>query len=239
MQIRLKAARQSLQRFASVQTKAIMDDIDSTISEISRSSLDCMEKVAATAASDLDSMPIDIRRSLASFNNFTGGNLVNAFANAQTETLYALDALTKEPIVARVTYIDEDDQQQIVYITRTKTPSTTTPFKVASYRSPIGKLASARPGDTINLRLGSRDVEVHITSSTKLAPVKQDRALWILFTPSSMSKVWASTRSAACDSSRRFASRRHRSICPTRGRRNAQRRTKATRRAFATRSELI
>ena len=158
-----------------------MDDIDSTISEIGRGSLACMEKVAATAACDLGSMPIDIRQSLASFNNLTGTDLVNEFANTQTETLYALDALMKEPIIARVTYIDEDyedDREQVVYITRTKTPSTTAPFKVASYRSPIGKLASAEPGDIVYLRLGSRDAEVHITSSTKLAPIRTDQTPW-------------------------------------------------------------
>ncbi len=60
--------------------------------------------------------------------------------------------LRNEPLVARITIIDEDDTQEIYYVNRFLPISDT----CISYKSPIGKIASRTVGDEVKLRISGQ-----------------------------------------------------------------------------------
>lgn len=65
-------------------------------------------------------------------------------------------AQMREPFLARVTVEDEDGQRKAFYLTRGTAPTMCDPQsgKLASYRSPVGRLGEVAIGSTVNLSAG-------------------------------------------------------------------------------------
>ncbi|HGS4547271.1 TPA: ATP-binding domain-containing protein [Vibrio cholerae] len=112
------------------------------------------------------------------------GNTANAFANINTLTsssavqnLGQIDAanresyrvLTTEPAIARVVVLDDTNKKRIYYICRT-TPVTGVQ-NLASYRAPIGRLASLAIGNEFTLPNGT---VLEVIERSLLHPVQQN-----------------------------------------------------------------
>lgn len=84
---------------------------------------------------------------------------------------YCLSELCSVPAIARLTVLDDSDQLKTIYITR-GTPHGPTPRgeMVASYRSPIGRLAALVVGQDHDLTIGGRDRSFSILSRADLTP---------------------------------------------------------------------
>jgi len=72
-----------------------------------------------------------------------------------------------------LTYVDEDGKEDTIFITRGAAPPPLGGLKVASYRSPIGKIAAQPAGEEIPLPVGGREQWVTVKSSTKLDPLRE------------------------------------------------------------------
>ncbi len=83
-----------------------------------------------------------------------------------------------EPAIARLTVIDEADRLQTIYITRTTPPGPAPAgILVASYRSPIGQLASVDVGDDRDVIVRGEPRSFEIVSRANLKPI-HDGGLW-------------------------------------------------------------
>ena len=77
----------------------------------------------------------------------------------------------RQPVIARVEYIDEDGRAGTLFITRT-TPPLVPGFRIASYRSPVGSIAAQSVGEDFSIRIGGAEQDVEIASTARLRPTK-------------------------------------------------------------------
>ena len=143
---------------------------DAEIEKISRNAIDCIEKIAGKAEEELR----DHRRAGATtlatvhtLNHYAPVNTVGAISDAER---HALERLRAQPVIARVEYTDDSGKTEIVFVTR-GTPIVVPGYKIASYNSPVGKIAAIPAGDFY----GPDDAVVE--SSAKLFPTK-DKDGW-------------------------------------------------------------
>lgn len=135
------------------------------IEQVARDALDQFDKVSAAARNALRSAPALGIDALASVNTLTSGAAVQRLGQINRENLESYQILTQEPAIARIAVVDEDGQQRVYYICRT-TPITSVP-NLASYRAPVGRLASLPVGSEFALPNG--DV-VEVVERAQLQP---------------------------------------------------------------------
>ena len=81
--------------------------------------------------------------------------------------------LIGQPVIALVEFVDDDGKAETVFITRT-TPPPGTGYNIASYRSPLGSIASRAVGEDLSVRLGGTEREVEIINTARLKPAKTE-----------------------------------------------------------------
>lgn len=140
--------------------------------------LNTFDLISARAIQELnkkDPNPSDV---FANQQAFTGGNAGSRLLEIQQDRHRALQALANEPSVCRIVVLTEDDQQKVYYICRTTT--ITIPgydAALASYRSPIGRIASFPVGEDITLPIGGINQTFEIIEKINLRPEKID-SVW-------------------------------------------------------------
>jgi DNA polymerase III delta prime subunit len=155
-----------------------MTDRDSELEQISRKSLDCIRSVASQADQALQDRRAAGAGTLTTINTFTDGQAIDAI-NAITDTMRgALADLAREPIIARVTYEDEDGHRSEIFITRGSPPPNIKGVRLASYRSPVGRIAALRPGDEAELRTSGEEQYVVVHATAKLHPIRENDNSW-------------------------------------------------------------
>lgn len=87
----------------------------------------------------------------ANVNTLTSGAAIKTLTDARRATQESYQILAREPAIARVVVADEDDQKSTYYICRT----TGLGGDHASYRSPVGRLASLGVGGDLTLPNGA------------------------------------------------------------------------------------
>jgi hypothetical protein len=89
---------------------------------------------------------------MASVNTFTSTHAIVNLSEI-SDAVRAADAwLLQEPAIARVVVIGPEGRQDTLYVCRASPPSgLKIDGKVASYRSPMGRLASLKPGDILEI----------------------------------------------------------------------------------------
>lgn len=112
--------------------------------------------------------------SLASVNTFTGGQAADNISRIARENRETLLALRKEPAIARLLIEDEDGQQRVVYIARRGSVSLTTGAQLASYGSPLGRLAELPLGDDRVIPMPGGSQTFILLEKTNLAPAQKD-----------------------------------------------------------------
>lgn len=143
------------------------------LDDIARDSLECIETVADGAEVALRGHRGGRPDAFASVNTWTSGEQVGNLRAISDSERAALYELIGQPVIARVEFLDEVGNTDTVYITRT-TPPAGTGYNIASYRSPLGRIASRAVGEDLSVRLGGAEREVEIVNTAKLKPAKTD-----------------------------------------------------------------
>ena len=141
------------------------------LDDIANDALECIEKVADTAETALRGDHGGKADSFASVNTFTGVQQVRNIRAIGDSEREALHELIRQPVIARVEYVDEDGKPGTIFVTRS-TPHPVSGYRIASYRSPLGSIASRAVGEDLSVRIGGAEHEVEIVNSAKLKPQK-------------------------------------------------------------------
>jgi hypothetical protein len=136
-------------------------------------SLRTFERIADTAAKQLADLRVANHNVLITNNTFTGGAAANQMLKIQQENIESFQILEREPALARVVLADENDRKYTYYICRTApTPPRGLQAKLASYRSPVGRLASLPIGADITLNVDGRRTELEVVEFARFQPKK-------------------------------------------------------------------
>ncbi|QBL40625.1 DNA helicase UvrD [Stenotrophomonas sp. ASS1] len=139
-------------------TQSLNDESRKHIEQVASETLARLESIAKTAKSKLrDERSLGFE-ALASINTMTSSSTIQRLDQISQANRESYQLLAKEPAIARVVVIDEDGEQKTYYICRT-TPVSGFP-NLASYRAPVGRLASLSIGAEFTLPNGAV-VEVH------------------------------------------------------------------------------
>ncbi|MCA1285153.1 hypothetical protein, partial [Salipiger bermudensis] len=126
---------------------------DAVIEGIAQSALDCIEAVATDAENARATHKRGDARVLTTMNTFNNLQAVKSIGDVSDTEVEALATLIKQPVIARVHFLDENDEEDVIFITRT-TPRTVPGYKIASYRTEWGKIASLACPSSNNLGPG-------------------------------------------------------------------------------------
>ena len=146
-----------------------MNNKEAAISDIARHSLNCIEKVAADAESARASHRRSGASAFANINTLNSPQQVSSLGKISDTEIEALSALIEQPVIARIHFIDENDEEDTIFITRS-TPRPVSGFKIASYRAPLGRIAALAAGDEGTFHFGSTERDLLVDSSARLKP---------------------------------------------------------------------
>jgi len=143
------------------------------IENLASESLDIMNAVSSNAKTKIENVSkMSPQDSLAgNLNTWTGETSIKKLDDIHRINLDGYRSLIKEPVIARIVVLTEDDEEKIYYISRTSpAPIDNMNVSFASYRSPIGRIASIPPGEDIGLYLRGKKTYVEIIERTQFHP---------------------------------------------------------------------
>lgn len=126
-----------------------------------------LESIAEAAKSRLGDQPSSGANTLANINTMTSSTAIQKLDHIRQENRESYWVLAREPAIARIVVADEHGEERTYYICRA-TPVAGFP-NLASYRAPVGRLASLRIGDEFVFPDGS---VVEVRERAELFPVK-------------------------------------------------------------------
>lgn len=149
-----------------------MTNKEAVLADIAKNSLDCIEMVASEAEGARSSHRRSSASAFASINTLNSPQQVNSLGKVADTEMEALAALIEQPVIARIQFINENDEEDTIFITRS-TPRSVPGFKIASYRAPLGRIASLAAGDEGTFRFGSTERDLLVDSSARLKPQRE------------------------------------------------------------------
>lgn len=149
-----------------------MTNREAVLADIAKNSLSCIEMVAAEAERARSSHRRSGATAFASINTLNSPQQVNSLGKVADTEMEALAALIEQPVIARIQFINENDEEDTIFITRS-TPRSVPGFKIASYRAPLGRIASLAAGDEGTFRFGSTERDLLVDSSARLKPQRE------------------------------------------------------------------
>lgn len=150
-----------------------MSDIDSELAKIAEDALSCINSIASDAEDALENYQGLTPVSLSAVNTFTDQAETDSLSKISRAQFSVLQTLAAEPVIARVTVEGKDGTPKIFFISRVS-PNKTREWAVASYRTPIGRLASQPTGSLVTLPSGE---EVEVIDLVRLHP-KKSHDVW-------------------------------------------------------------
>lgn len=135
------------------------------VDQVASDTVDLLDTVAAAAQNAIRDGAKLGTAALDSVNALTGSAAVQRFGQINQENLECDQILAREPAIARVAVLDEESMTQVYRICRT-TPITGV-SNLASYRAPVGRLASLPVGTEFAVPNGDLD---DITERALLRP---------------------------------------------------------------------
>ena len=124
-----------------------------------------LESIATAAKSRLHDGRTLGSDALASINTMTSSSTINKLDQISQANRESYQVLQSEPAIARVVVVDEKGEERIYYICRTS-PVSGFP-NLASYRAPVGRLASLEIGSEFTLPNG---MVVEVLERSRLRP---------------------------------------------------------------------
>lgn len=149
---------------------------DAVLADISRDSLDCIEQVAQEAEKARNEHRRGEASSFASINTFTSQQQIRNLGRIADTKMQELSTLIEQPVIARVHFTDEDGKEDTIFITRT-TPRSVPGFKIASYRVPLGRIASLAAGDEGTFPYAGSSQDLMVESNARLTP-RREYGIW-------------------------------------------------------------
>ncbi|WGD52391.1 ATP-binding domain-containing protein [Bradyrhizobium sp. CB1650] len=151
---------------SSVKTKAVRTGTGKTsqkeqLSTIADDTLGFFSDIADAANAKLGEARASGAESFAVVNTLTGANAVQNMSDITSEQRQQLVDLAREPAIARLVLRDEEGEEKVYFIARAGTLPHDR-HSMASYRSPIGRMASLPVGGDQDVRTskGMRNFEV-------------------------------------------------------------------------------
>lgn len=139
---------------------------------VAEEALDTFSKIESIARNKLSSMGKASPDAFANPNTFNG-NQVENLVRINQENADGYESLIKEPAVTRLLVEDDLGKQSVIYIARKSSLVLGNDIKLASYRSPVGALASLPVGDELTVRVGDNRVNYYLLEKVSLHPRKQ------------------------------------------------------------------
>lgn len=134
-------------------TQSLNDESRKHIEQVAGEALAQLESIAETAKSKMHDGRTMGSDALASINTMTSSSVIQRLDQISQVNRESYQVLATEPAIARVVVIDEEGEEKAYYICRT-TPLSGFP-NLASYRAPVGRLASLAIGAEFTLPNGT------------------------------------------------------------------------------------
>ena len=131
--------------------------------------LKSLKEISEKAHQTLSNARLNPASALGQINTFNDGQSVSNGAQISQNLTEEYSRLVREPALARISVIDENLSRKVYYFARSSTVSGISNF--ASYKAPIGRLASQDIGDFYILPNGT---EVEVVEKLILNPVETD-----------------------------------------------------------------
>ncbi len=151
---------------------AISKSTRSQIEAVAGDTLGTFESVADAAQEHLDGTASSSgAEAFAGINTFTSPEALRSQEKINRENVESYRLLTREPAIARVAVCDESGKMLVYYICRTAPISVgDEDVRLASYRSPVGRLAALSIGDEFTVHVDGDEVPVEILEKAQLHP---------------------------------------------------------------------
>lgn len=138
---------------------------------VAEEALDTFSKIESIASNKLASMGKASPDAFANPNTFNG-NQVENLVRINQENADGYESLIKEPAVTRLLVEDDAGKQSIIYIARRSSLVLGNDIKLASYRSPVGALASLPVGNELTVKVGDNRFNYYLVEKVTLHPRK-------------------------------------------------------------------
>lgn len=146
-------------------TQSLNEESRKHIEQVAGEALGQLESIAEAAKSKLRDGQALGSDALASINTMTSSSAIQRLDQINQANRESYQVLVAEPAIARVVVVDEEEEEKTYYICRT-TPVSGVP-NLASYRAPVGRLASLPIGAEFTLPNGN---VVEILERAQLRP---------------------------------------------------------------------
>ncbi|WP_370884375.1 ATP-binding domain-containing protein [Enterobacter cloacae complex sp. 2015409] len=134
-------------------TQSLNEESRKHIEQFADEALAQLESIAETAKGKLYDGRTPGSDALANINTMTSSSAIQRLDKIGQENRESYQVLVAEPAIARVVVVDEEGEEKTYYICRT-TPVSGFP-NLASYRAPVGRLASLAIGTEFTLPNGT------------------------------------------------------------------------------------
>ena len=152
---------------------SISQDTKEHLASVADNTLVTFEAVSKFATTDFSEQPVSPENVLVNVNTLTSLNAIGMLDKIIEKNRKSLRHLSVEPAIARVVSINNEGHRRTYFICRTS------PIQIpdegvhlASYRSPVGRLASLAIGDEIQLPNGQ---QLEVAERALLHPIHSER----------------------------------------------------------------
>lgn len=137
---------------------------------LAEEALSTIAEIADGAAQKLSSNTPSFANSFASGNTLTGSQAYQNYENISQANREAWTALRREPSIARLVLEDEEGRTRVIYIARKITLPLASGKELATYGSPIGRLAELPVGEEAPVVLQGQPHVFSVVEKTSFCP---------------------------------------------------------------------
>ncbi|WP_272694938.1 ATP-binding domain-containing protein [Providencia sp. PROV144] len=149
-------------------TVNINADVQSHVETLSHEIISKFAEITSSAQTKLQNGSVTASSALANINTLTSTGVLQNLNKVDETNRESYRVLTTEPAIARVVVLDDSNKQRIYYICRTTPVAGVS--NLASYRAPIGRLASLAIGSEFTL---PNDSVLEVLERSYLHPVEK------------------------------------------------------------------
>lgn len=153
-------------------------DSDQHFSEVARESVEVFDEIFRKVSERLSTGKEAAGSALAAGNTFVDGRPFDRERDIHVREMEGLRALSRAPAIARVVARDGSGEEHVYYISGQTSIQLDGGRTHASYRSPIGRLASLPPGEecTVSIRETGTSLDLEVVEIARYRPSReQDR----------------------------------------------------------------
>ena len=150
-------------------------DINKKLKNTALESLEVLEVIADKAQEKAGHTYSTAENTLAVYNAATDTTTTNILTNAQSSASAGYAALAREPAISRVVYCDDSGEEHVLYVTRGWVVSTQENITLASYKTDFGRLAAAKVGSEVLVRVKGQPQRLEVLEKVSLKPGMLER----------------------------------------------------------------